>query len=511
MTSELIKRVRHGSIQGAWADEQEQIGVFRGVPFAQPPVDDLRWQPPQPPAKWDGVRPATSFRDGCTQTQEETNFVWSRIGFATSEDCLYLNVWAPQDAQDAPVMVWFHGGGHSSGLAHAEVFDGTALARRGVVVVTVGYRLGALGFLAHPALAAESPHGAAGNYGLLDKVAALQWVADNIAEFGGDQFNVTIFGQSAGSMSVACLQASPLATGLFHKVIGQSASSFGAMDDGRARGQQLAEQLGVTGTDAAALAQLRALPAEAILAAEGPSGWGRVSKIVVDGWMLPESPYAAFASERATAVPTLVGSAANEGNGLFPLNDKLSEEQLRDRLTRSFGADGTTRILEAYSTDLAVSPGMAAREIGTDQFMAWAMRRWADFAVARDQPTWLYFLSYVGPAFRIYQPDNPVLDLPGGDRSAGAYHSSDLAFVFNNIGEVGSSGVSWNDDDHRLAQTISQYWVNFATSGNPNGPGLPHWSPYSTASRATMELATTPSTTAGVRTEKLDLFDAYAK
>ena len=227
MSQALIKETQSGHLQGAWANEQEGIQVFRGVPFAQPPVGDLRWRPPVPVEPWEDVKSAERFGPACYQAFSEDAFVWSRGQFERSEDCLYLNIWAKAEtAAPLPVMVWFHGGAHTGGFAHVELFDGTALARKDVLLVTVNYRLGPWGFLAHPALSAESDQDSSGNYGLLDKIAALQWVQDNIEAFGGDASNVTIFGQSAGSMSVCALMASPLAEGLFHKAIGQSAACF---------------------------------------------------------------------------------------------------------------------------------------------------------------------------------------------------------------------------------------------------------------------------------------------
>ena len=197
--------------------------MFRGIPFAKPPVGDLRWRPPAPLSSWTGTRSAETFADACYQAFSEDAFVWSRGEFERSEDCLYLNVWAPaEQTESLPVMVWFHGGAHTGGFAHVPLFDGTELARKGVLVVTVNYRLGPWGFLAHPALRAESEHDSSGNYGLLDKLASLRWVQNNIEAFGGDRSNVTIFGQSAGSMSVCALMASPLSNGLFHKAIGQA-------------------------------------------------------------------------------------------------------------------------------------------------------------------------------------------------------------------------------------------------------------------------------------------------
>ena len=217
-----------GTLEGAWADDTTDVSVFRGVAFAQAPVGDLRWRPPVPVEPWDDTRMATDFGPACWQARNDDNSPYARGELPRSEDCLTLNLWTPSldSGEPAPVMVWFHGGGHSSGVGSAKIFDGTAMARKGVIMVTANYRLGPLGFLAHPALTAESAHRSSGNYGILDHVATLEWVRDNIAAFGGDPGNVTIFGQSAGSWSICVLQASPLASGLFHKAIGHSGGLF---------------------------------------------------------------------------------------------------------------------------------------------------------------------------------------------------------------------------------------------------------------------------------------------
>ena len=240
-------RTLTGTLQGVATNED--VDVFRGIPYAQPPTGDLRWRPPQAPRPWEGIRDASAFSVSCPQPRFTSEYVWRREDFATAEDCLYLNVWRPEGADNMPVMVWFHGGAHTAGQGHSKIFDGTTIAQNGAVLVSINYRLGALGFLAHPWLSDESDHASSGNYGLLDKIAALNWVRDNIAEFGGNPDNVTIFGQSAGSQSVCSLMASPLARGLFHKAIGQSAACIGPAPQrdpgGLERGQRLVAELGV--------------------------------------------------------------------------------------------------------------------------------------------------------------------------------------------------------------------------------------------------------------------------
>ena len=310
-----------GELEGVWADAGAGVSVFRGVPFAQPPVGGRRWRPPVAVEAWDGTRAAAEFGPACWQARNADNSPYARGELPRSEDCLTLNLWtAARVGERRPVMVWFHGGGHSSGTGSATIFDGTAMAKKGVVMVTANYRLGPLGFLAHPALTAESAEQASGNYGILDHVATLEWVRDNIAAFGGDPGNVTIFGQSAGSWSVCVLQASPLAKGLFHKAIGHSGGCFGAPRahlattggsatavSGHDAGLAVAARLGVEGGGADAAAALRAVEPEALLEA------GRGTGVVVDGWVLPDLPDAIFAAGGQNDVPVIVGSMSDEG------------------------------------------------------------------------------------------------------------------------------------------------------------------------------------------------------
>lgn len=501
--------IETGLLQGAAADAAIGVRVFRGIPYARPPVGELRFRPPVQPANWNGVRSALDFGTACWQDFSYDSFVWSRGAFARSEDCLYLNVWSGAQAREErrPVMVWFHGGSHTVGDGHAKIFDGTELARQGVVLVSINYRLGPFGFLAHEALETD---GAAGNYGLMDKIAALEWVQRNIAAFGGNPDNVTMFGQSAGSSSVCYLMTSPLAKGLFHKAIGQSAACMlertGDADlNGYQRGASVAAAAGLT--NAVTADALRALDAKILLEAANTTGWANASRITIDGNVVPKPPLEAFAAGEHNAVPLLVGSMRDEGNELVPVNSELSKDTLSKRLEQRFGEDEAARLLALYANDLAESPGIAQREIMIDQFMAWGMRNWARQNDNAGQPSYLYFFAHVPPAFQLYLPHEPNLALPAGSRSGGAYHSGDLAYVFGNVGLV---GVDWNDRDRELAKQITGYWTNFAKTGDPNGPGLPQWSSHSVASPATMVFADKTQTQDGIRAAKLDLFDRAA-
>ena len=512
MNKERVNQVstEHGMLEGAWSQADASIGVFRGIPYAQPPIGDLRWRAPQDLASWTGVRHATKFGAACWQSYSDDAFVWSRGEFPRSEDCLHLNIWQPKKADaTAPVMVWFHGGAHTGGFAHVELFDGTELARQGVVVVTVNYRLGPWGFLAHPALAEESEHNSTGNYGLMDKIAALKWVQKNIRSFGGNPDNVTLFGQSAGSSSVCALMTSPLTSGLFHKAIGQSAACLVKEKrdaNGQQRGARLAQlALGESGAQDSesqvTAKQLRSIDNQSLLSAMENSPWSEGSRIVVDGWVLPEAPVDVFNANQQAKVPLLVGSLANEGHELLPLNNALTESELDQYLSKTF-AETAPKLKALYAEDLAISPGMALREILTDAFMAMSMRGWAQYNHNADQPTYLYYMDYVPPAYQIYLFDDPNLNLPGGPRSTGAYHSGDLAYVFNNVGKTGDF---WLEEDFAMARAMSSYWTNFAKTGNPNGANLPNWARYEPQNHNTQLLSNPIKTIAGAKREKLDL------
>ena len=494
--------------------EGEQLAdtrVFRGMPYAQPPVGDGRWRPPVSLAPWEGIREATTFGPACWQRPTPESSVYTRGDLDLSEDCLYLNIWtaATLTVDDArPVMVWFHGGGHTGGWGSAKIFDGTALARKGVVLVTLNYRLGPFGFMAHPALTAESPHGSSGNYGLLDKIAALEWVRDNISAFGGNPDNVTIFGQSAGSWSVCYLTASPLARGLFHKAIGHSGGCFkggrpllsDAPEGERSahdRGVAVAADLGIDAEDVAAA--LRAVSAEDLLAAS--TGLG----VVVDGWVLPKPPRAIFEAGEHNHVPVILGAMADEGATLYASIEEVPRAEFIADVREQFGAQGDD-VLAAYGDEVKTSTKKAGQAIATDRNFVWEMRTWARTVAPTENDAYLYFFSHSPPVFRLYVPERAEIDVPEGRRGLGAYHSGDLAYAFGNVGVV---GIDWTDWDRELSESMSRYWVNFARTGDPNGDGLPAWPRYDVSTDESLEFGAEIRTTSGVRRDKLDLFDEY--
>ena len=493
----LVTRTSSGALEGLWADEAAGVAVFRGVAFAKPPVGDLRWRPPASVEPWDGTKTGTDFGPACWQDAR-----YLRDGFSRSEDCLTLNVWTPAQAgDDAPVMVWFHGGGLIAGVGGATVSDGTAMAKKGVLMVTTNYRLGPLGFLVHPALTAESQHTASGNYGILDQIAALEWVRDNIAAFGGDPDNVTIFGQSAGGWVVCALQASPLARGLFHKVIGHSGGCLGAPRPHPER-PPVEDGWRLDGGPVLPSAALRAAGPEALmdqpqaeLAQRSP---GQQLGVVVDGWVMPALPDDIFASGEQNDVPVLLGSLSEEGSFLFAGMPELPRDEFVASLRDAYG-DRTEAVLAAYSAEVDVSTQTAGMAMWGDRTFTWEARAWAR-AMGDTNDVYLYFFSHAPSVFPRYVPDRPDL---AGRRFAGAHHSGDLAYAFGNLGLF---GIDWNDRDRQLSDEMSSYWVNFAKTGNPNGEGLPEWPRYDREHESAIEFATEGTVrVARVREAKLDV------
>jgi para-nitrobenzyl esterase len=431
--------IESGALEGT-IDSASRVLMFRGIPYAAPPLGRLRWRPPERVAHWTDTRQAAALSHNCMQVQ-----VWDDIDpfrAGVSEDCLYLNVWTTQLGSSAkrPVMVWIHGGGLIAGFGGEERHNGARLAQKGAVVVTLNYRLGPLGFFAHPALAAESAHGASGNYGLLDQVAALQWVQRNISQFGGDPQRVTIFGESAGGVSVGTLIASPRTKGLFQRGILESGTGIGRAakrDSAEASGMRLAALLGVRGTGAEAIAQLRAMSADTLLAAvrmsrAAPADGGRPTPfqtaVVIDGWLVPTQVDSALSRGAGQRVAVIVGTNGNEG------------------------PDG-----DAWA-------GAPSRAFGR-------------LVTARGNRAYLYQYTRVG--------DDSV------SKRMGAYHSSEITFVFGRPRPL-QAVAGHTPYDSTLAEAMSDYWVAFAASGDPNGAPsagrLPRWPVYSVARDSYLEL-----------------------
>ena len=461
--------VTGGSIRGRALPDGG--AVFKGIPFARPPVGELRWREPQAVAPWTGVRDAAPSGPPCAQVALGWNDATAAAG---REDCLYLDVWAPpaEAGRRHAVMVWIHGGANLAGSGGADpLYDGRAFVRRGVMLVVIQYRVGILGFFAHPGLTRESPHHASGNYGILDQIAALHWVRDNSATFGGEPENVTVFGQSAGAFDLLTLMTSPLARGLFHRAIAESAAPlptpdvFPSLAQAEQAGARLAAGLGVPADDA--LRRLRALPVDELLGAQREAGWN-FGPINADGWVFPAAPAGVFAAGRAAPVPLLIGSNAIE----FPADP--SPAKLRQAIGATF-RDRAPRALALYGlagegTPAPADPvyGDRAEQVGSDPLRCAAVVE-GEWHGRAGNPVWEY-------QFDRAIPPRPVTG-----------HSSELPYVFGNLYAGGSQGGAFAEADRRLSATIQGYWTNFAKTGDPNGPGLPDWPRYDADARRYLE------------------------
>ena len=483
-TAAAAPRIDTGRLAGLRA---AGVMAYLGVPYAAPPLGDLRWRPPQAPTSWKGVRAATAFAPACPQTGVSMP---GEATPATSEDCLYLNVWAPRGARKAPVIVWIHGGGFTNGSTAMPVYDGAALARRGVLVVTLAYRLGPLGFLAHPELTAESPQRTSGDYGLMDQVAALAWVQRNIVAFGGDPSRVTLAGQSAGAMSVSILMASPPARGLFQRAIGQSGGFFEPVElraDYRLAGAERAGVAYGAARGATSLAALRKLPVADLL---GP-GATSVSHPVIAPGILPESPYDVFAAGQQAPVPTLVGSNANEARAFTDARSVTAAGFARD-VAASFGALPPS-IVDAYPFKTDAEARTARLALETDLRFAWDMWAWAGTQVAAGAPTFTYRFEQAPP----FPESSPYAGW-------GPAHFTELWYMFDHLDQ---EPWAWTVGDRRLADVMAGYWVNFARTGDPNGRGLPRWPAYRDGAGEVMVLRDPPAPGPVLRAEQLRAFD----
>jgi para-nitrobenzyl esterase len=472
-----IAEVEGGKVEGVVKDS---LKIFKGIPFAAPPVGDLRWKAPQPLIPWDGIKKADNFAKGPVQgSKNPENF---------SEDCLYLNVWTPaKTASDKlPVMVWIYGGGFAFGSTAEASYDGEALARHGVVLVSIAYRVGMLGFLCHPELTGENPEHVSGNYGLLDQIAGLKWVKNNIVKFGGDPDNVTVFGESAGGISVSMLCASPLAKGLFRRAISQSGGSFGNVREStypgenmktlamaEKDGEKIAGNLGVKSLD-----ELRALPAEKF-AGRDMSGFGAWP--VVDGYVIKDNQYKLYEKGDFNDVDILVGYNSDEGAS-FSWGDTFENHaQLVARRYEKF-AD---TLLKVYPLTNEGKLNKTARDLSRDAAFGW--QTWA----------WASLQSKVGKSkVYLYYFDQP----PAG--AEGSYHGQDVNFVFQRVGG--------GENEVALSKAMGIYWTNFAKNGNPNGAGVPEWPEFNSENQKVMYLTgpvpfagTTPSL------EAMKVLDGY--
>ena len=466
------------------------LSVYKGVPFAAPPVGDLRWRAPIPAAPWIGTRKADAFAPACMQVGVSMPGETPPV---VSEDCLYLNLWTPAKTahEHLPVIVWIYGGGYINGSASMPLYWGDRLARKGVIVVTIAYRLGPLGFLALPELTQESPHHSSGNYGLMDQIAALEWIQRNIAAVGGDPKNVTIAGQSSGSISVSILMASPLARGLFHRAIGESGGLFEPLQLGpkfllsnaEHDGEKYAVSLG-----APALKELRQLPASLLT-----GNAGGIVHPVIEPYVLPLSPYEAFTSGHQNDVPLLIGSNTEEARALIDVSHETAATFDGD-LEQSVG-QLPPALVAAYPHVTDEETRQARLGLERDLRFGWDMWAWARLQAGTGKSPVFYY------SFR-QQPPFPADSVYAG---WGASHFAELWYVFDHLDQ---SPWNWTAADRKLAEEMSSYWTNFASSGNPNGPGLPLWAAFTNAESKVQYLAA-PITVGGVANiQGLSVFDA---
>jgi para-nitrobenzyl esterase len=490
-------RVREGKLSGV---RSGHVGAFLGVPYAAPPTGEMRWKPPAPASAWDSVRKADALPPSCQQTVTPNGFgPWTHeyaVANAVSEDCLYVNVWTPAKAAGAklPVLVWIHGGAFTSGSASVPIYDGSALAAKGIVVIGINYRVGLYGFLAHPELTAESLVHASGNYGLLDQIAALKWIKANASAFGGDPSRITIAGQSAGAASVHYLISSPLAKGLFIRAIAQSGSGIGLTVPARST----AERTGVALAQAAGartIADLRRMSPSELEAAAGKmsasAGGGLAFAPVVDGLVLTD---AAMVGATTNDTPILTGMTADETTGLNPVFGQINSTDFKKMIENTYGphASGVSALYPvANDVEAKITAAALERDRGLASMAIWAERRLHSSA----NPIYLYLWNHAEPG-----PDSSRY---------GAFHSSEIPYVFGTLDR--SPERPFKDLDRRLSALLGSYWVNWVKTGNPNGAGLPVWPRYTLEQKQILEIGATTSARAVLPAAKLEVFERYVE
>lgn len=477
-------RIQSGLLRGTTEDG---VDSYKGIPYAAPPVGEFRWRPPQPVTPWEGIRDASKFGPNCAQAGWETPP--GTIAEGSSEDCLYLNVWVPSGTKSGtklPVMVWIHGGGFVGGSGSETT--GNQFAKQGVILMTFNYRLGRLGHFAFPALSAEHPEEPKGSYAYMDQIAALKWVQDNIAAFGGDPENVTIFGFSAGGVSVHSLLTIPAARGLFHKAISESGGGRDGVLTGRPIKQEnadpfytvsaetiginFAKKHGIEGTDAAALAKLRALKVEDIVdggqETDGQGGPRTYSGPILDGKLVVETAESAYNAGRQAKVPLIIGNCSAEIGGSFVNNSHSKEElfslfgELKSEAEAAFDPDGTKEFAEVITT------------FNTDWVWGEPARMVARSFAAEKEPVYVYHFDYVSPAMRVRA-------------RYGAGHGSEVGYVFDTLNER-RDALEPSPEEKELSRMMNTYWTNFAKTGNPNGENLPVWPLYNTQKEEILDI-----------------------
>jgi para-nitrobenzyl esterase len=476
----LTVKTANGLVEGVL--EKSGIRSFKGLPFAAPPVGDLRWKSPQPANNWTGVLKADHFGPRAMQTNIFGDMMFRSDGM--SENCLYLNVWAPATKNKSllPVLVYFYGGGFVAGDGSEPRYDGESMAQKGIVAITVNYRLGVFGFFSHPELSAESGNRGSGNYGLLDQAAALQWVQKNIAAFGGDPKRVTIAGESAGSISVSAQMASPLAKNNIAGAIGESGSILGALPpvplaEGEKNGVEFAKTI-----SASSLAALRSLPADSVLSASARFGLFRFQR-TLDGYFFPKDPAAIFAAGQQSKVPLLVGWNNEEMNYRALMGtEKPTKENFTKVVQRLYG-EKATDVLQVYNPATDEEVEQVATELAGDRFIAFSTWRWAELhQQTSGRPVYRYLYERPRPAMVPAMGDaSPGLAggvQRGGTRqppAKGAVHSAEIEYAMGNLPL--NKVFAWTEDDYKVSRTMQAYFANFIKKGDPNSAGLPAWKP----------------------------------
>jgi para-nitrobenzyl esterase len=474
-------KVANGLLEGTLEGESG-IHSFKGIPFAQAPVGELRWKPPQPAKNWEGARKADKFGPRAMQRA-----IFGDMGFRSdgiSEDCLYLNVWTPAKSEEdrLPVLVYFYGGGFAAGDGSEGRYDGESMARRGIVALTVNYRLNVFGFLAHPELTKESPQYASGNYGLLDQAAALRWVHENIAAFGGDPNQVTIAGESAGSISVSAHMASPLSKGLFARAIGESGSLLGTLTPAPLAEAEKTGLKFATNNGANSLAELRATPAEKLLEATSKPGTPWFG-LAVDGLFFPKEPAAVYAAGEQAKVPLLVGWNSEEMNSRMVMGPAEPTLENYEKAIKRLYTNNWEEALEAYSASNAGEVVQVATELASDRFISYSTWKWADLQAKAGQPVYRYYYARPRPAMKP-EMGNASPGLAGGvtrnsgnnpppPPARGAVHSAEIEYAMGNLPK--NNVYAWTPDDYKVSETMQSYFANFIKAGDPNGKGLSKW------------------------------------
>ncbi|HMB90171.1 MAG TPA: carboxylesterase family protein [Rhodothermales bacterium] len=482
MADAQVVQTAHGSVEGIM--EASGVQAFKGLPYAAPPIRDLRWKPPQPAANWDGTRHADRFGPQCMQARVFGDMMFRSEGM--SEDCLYLNVWTPATSPDEPlpVLVYFYGGGFIAGDGSEPRYDGESMAQKGIVTVTLNYRLGIFGFFVHPELTAESPHGASGNYGLLDQTQALRWVQENIAAFGGDPARVTIAGESAGSASVSAQMASPLSKDLIAGAIGESGALMGArpltpLAEAEQTGVQFADRIG-----AASLEALRALSATQLLELASQPGTPRFP-ITVDGYLFTKQVQETFANGEQAHVPLLLGWNSQEMPYQFLLGQHEPTPENFAQVVRDLYGEHADTVLALYPASTVKETKQSATDLAGDRFIGFSTWKWSDLhRQTSDAPMYRYFYAHPRPPMRPEMGD-AVAGLAGGvvrDAEAeanqpppptGAVHSAEIEYAMGNLAT--NPVYAWTKDDYAVSKVMQEYFANFIKTGDPNGPDLSAW------------------------------------